>query len=221
MITYPRKFVIILACMIAACNGAEKQREVEHQQGPSDTPTVQNSPHTGTPAVSVPDSSAQPSNQMPLEKKDSVRIEGSMEPITLKLIRPEGAEPRFMTYMPKDFAFDPINSGEGTGYYFFTNFAGRRNDEAYLLLYVFPSGTTRQQATARVKAFVASRSTTAKPAEYGAFAFTRNGVRYASGIDLRQQGDRFYYVARQYPVEMADGFGPRAAKITDNWKWLP
>ena len=220
MSTHPRKFVIILACVIAACNGAEERREIEHQQGPADTPMVQNSPHTGTPAVSVPDSGTQPMNQLPLEKKDSVSIEGSTEPITLKLIRPDGADPPFTTYMPKDFVFDPVSSGEGTGYYFYTNFAGKRNDDAYLLLYVFPSGTSREQAIARVKAFVASRSTTAKPGEYEAFAFTKSSVRYASGIDLRQHGDRFYYIARQYPVEMADGFGPRAHKITENWNWL-
>src|SRR5688500_14162329 len=154
MITHPGRSVVILACVIAACNGAEQAREIDHQQGPADTPTVQNSPHTGTPAVSVPDSVAQPSNTLPLEKKDSVRIEGSMEPITLKLIKPEGADPAFTTYMPKDFVFDPVSSGEGTGYYFFTNFAGKRNPEAYLLLFVFPENTTQADAVARVKAFV-------------------------------------------------------------------
>jgi hypothetical protein len=219
MITYPGRFVVILACAVAACNGAERERNVEHQQGPADTPTVQNSPHTGTPAVSVPDSVV-PSNTLPLEKKDSVSIEGSMEPTTLKLIRPDGAEPPFTTYMPKDFVFEPLSSGEGTGYYFFTNFGGRRNPEAYLLLFVFPENTTRTDAVARVKAFVASRSSTAKPAEFEAFSFTKNNIRYASGIELRQHGNRFYYIARQYPAEMADGFGPRAHKITENWNWL-
>jgi hypothetical protein len=220
MITYPGRFIVILACAIAACNGAEREREVEHQQGPADTPTIQNSPHTGTPAVSVPDGAAQPSNTLPLEKKDSIRIEGTMEPTTLKLIRPEGAEPSFTTYMPRDFVFEPASSGEGTGYYFFTNFAGRRNPEAYLLLFVFPPNTTQTDAVARVKAFVTSRSSTVKPADYEAFSFTKDNVRYASGIELRQHGNRFYYVARQYPVEMADGFGPRAHKITENWNWL-
>ena len=147
-------------------------------------------------------------------------IEGSMEPTTLKLIRPEGAEPPFTTYMPKDFVFEPVSSGEGTGYYFFTNFAGKRNSEAYLLLFVFPENTTQADAVARVKAFVTSRSSTVKPADYEAFSFTRNNVRYASGIELRQHGNRFYYIARQYPAEMADGFGPRAHKITENWNWL-
>jgi len=170
--------------------------------------------------VSVPDSVAQPSNTLPLEKKDSVRIEGSMESITLKLIKPEGADPAFTTYMPKDFVFDPVSSGEGTGYYFFTNFAGKRNPEAYLLLFVFPENTTQADAVARVKAFVASRNSTAKPADYEAFSFTKNNVRYASGIDLRQHGNLFYYISRHYPVEMADGFGPRAHKITESWKWL-
>jgi hypothetical protein len=221
MSTYPGRFVVILACVIAACNAAERERDTEHQQGPADTPTVQNSPHTGTPAVSVPDSVTQPTNQLPLEKKDSVSIEGSMEPITLKLIRPDGAEPPFLTYMPKDFVFDPITSGEGTGYYFFTNFAGKRNSEAYLLLFVFPENTTREDAVARVKAFVSSRNSTVKPTDFEAFAFTKNNVRYASGIDLRQHGNRFYYIARQYPAEMADGFGPRAHKITESWQWLP
>ena len=224
MSAHQRRFLLILACVIAACNGPDREKEIEHQQSPADTPTVQNSPHTGTPAVTVPTDSGgtgagRTLTPLPQEKKDSIGIEGTNQPITLKLIHPPNADPPFMTYMPKDFVFDPVSSGEGTGYYFYTAFAGKRNPDAYLLLYVFPANTSREDAIARVKDFVSSRGT-AKPAEYEAFTFRKDGVQYAGGIDLRQHGNRYYYIARNYPVEMADGFGPRAAKITDNWKWL-
>ena len=216
-----RCWLIILTFAVAACNGSSEQQGADHQAGPADTPTIQNSPHTGTPAVTTPlDTGAQQMRYLPQEKKDSISIEGRTQPMTLKLIHPPNADPPFTTYIPSDFVFEETSSGEGTGYYFYTNFGGSRAEDAYLLLYVFPANTTREDAIARVKAWVASRSANVQPAQFGQFGFQNDGKRYFAGIDLRLHSNRYYYVARQYPVEMGDGFGPRARKITDNWTWL-
>lgn len=220
MMTRPGRFVVVLAGAMAACNGGEEQQEISHQQGPADTPTVQNSPHTGTPAVSVPnDTSARMLTTMPQEKKDSISLEGMMEPITLKLVHMTDADPPFTTYMPKDFAFEATKAANGTDYHFYTAFGGKRNNDAYLLLHVFPAGTSQETAIASVKAWVASRAQV-QPDVFKSFQFTKGGALHAAGVDLRQHANRYYFVARQYPVEMGDGFGPRARKITDNWHWL-
>lgn len=219
MITRSGRFLVILSCALAACNGKDEQN-AEHQISPADTPTVQNSPHTGTPSVSVPDdTSARTLTTLPQEKRDSIRLEGMMEPITLKLVHMTDADPPFTTYMPKDFVFERKSDGAGSDYHFYTAFGGKRNNDAYLLMHVFPAGTTREAAIAAVKAWVASRAAV-EPASFGSFQFRKSNVLHAGGIDLRQHGNRFYFVARNYPIEMADGFGPRANKITENWNWL-
>lgn len=137
----------------------------------------------------------------------------------MKLVEPQSANPPFRTYMPPDMLFEPSSSGEGEGYYFRTNFAGRKNENAYLLVFVFPAGTQEGEAIELVKAFVASRGAP-PPARYNSFSFERGGERYFGSIDLRRHHDRYYYIAQQYPVEYGDGFGPRVAKILQYWIWL-
>jgi hypothetical protein len=219
MITRSGRFLVILSCALAACNGSDEQN-AEHQVSPADTPSIQNSPHTGMPSVSVPDdTSARTLTTLPQQKQDSIGLEGTMHPITLKLVHMTDADPPFTTYMPNDFVFEQKKDANGADYHFYTAFAGKRNNDAYVLLHVFPAATTREAAIAAVKAWVASRATV-EPAGFETFQFRKNNVLHAAGIDLRQHANRFYFVARQYPIEMADGFGPRAAKIIDNWHWL-
>lgn len=219
MITRSGRFLVILSCALAACNGRDEQN-AEHQVSPSDTPSIQNSPHTGTPSVSVPaDTSAQTMKALPQQKQDSIGLEGTMHPVTLKLVHMTDADPPFTTYMPKDFVFEHKSGANGTDYHFYAAFGGKRNNDAYLLLHVFPAGTTQATAIAAVKAWVASRAAV-EPSAFESFQFKKNNVLHAAGVDLRQHANRFYYVARNYPIEMADGFGPRARKITDNWNWL-
>lgn len=198
----------------------QEEPSAQHQTGPADTSTAASSVHTGTPSVAAPtDTTGTPLTYLPQEKRDSIRIEGSWQPITLRLIQPESADPPFLTYMPKDFAFDPVSSGAGDGYYFYTSYSGQRNNNAYLLLFVFPRGTAQAEAIERVKTWVASRGAPA-PAQYESFQFRQGGQLFFGSIDLRKHGDRFYYIAHQYPAEFADGFGPRAEKIKSSWKWL-
>jgi len=174
----------------------------------------------------LPDSAFSPEHRPPQEiayapetRLDSISIEGMTQPISLKLVQPESANPPFRAYIPPDMIFEPASSGEGDGYYFFTNFGGNRNDDAYLLVFVFPAGTTEGEAVELVKAFTASRGGP-PPAQFENFSFQRDGVRYNGGIELRKHHDRFYYIARQYPAEYGDGFGPRASKILQYWDWL-
>ena len=201
------KVGLILLALLAACNA-----EPDRQSEPSTTQDAPGSA-TGDPAVvHHPEPPARPAEHL-----DSVQVEGTWERFTAKLVQP-AAEPPFSAYVPPDMIFEQASSGEGDGYYFFTNFAGKRNDNAFVLVFVYPAGTSEPEAQRRVQAFMASRK--AKSSEGSRFTFEQNGVMYAGGIELKQQDGRFYHVADQYPREYGDGFGPRAAFIKRNWVWL-
>ncbi|MGQ0813149.1 MAG: hypothetical protein ACT4O1_01635 [Gemmatimonadota bacterium] len=216
MIARGGRLLVILTCVAAACNGAQDQPGQQQVQ-----PETAATEHTQVPAVITPaeQKPPRPLQYLPQQKRDSIRIEGTTEPITLRLIQPPSASPPFYTYMPTDMAFEAASSGEGDGYYFYTNFGGNRNEDAYLLLFVFPTGATEADAGQRVRMYVESRGAPAS-ADRKSFTFKRGGRLYAAGIELRRHGSRYYYLARQYPIEYADGFGPRAQKIIDEWQWL-
>jgi hypothetical protein len=211
MITRNAGFALILAVAAAGCNRAPEEEAAaagtaQHQQ--------------------LPDSVFSPEHRPPVEVpyaatslNDSISIEGMRVPVRLNLVQPESANPPFYTYSPPDMLYQAASSGEGDGHYFYTNFNGKKNENAYLLLFVFPAGTSEGEAIELVKAFVASRGAPA-PAQYSQFSFDRDGVRFNGAIDLRRHNDRFYYIAMQYPAEYGDGFGPRAKKILEYWKWL-
>lgn len=197
--------ILILVCVLAGCNRDEQ--DMSRHQGQPDS------------AVNAEHQPPEQLTYMPQEKIDSIRIEGTAEPMKLKLVQPPGSLP-FLTYVPQDMIFEQVSSGEGEGYYFYTNFAGRKNEEAYLLMFVFPAGTEQTDAVRLVKAYVASRSKDVAPAEYKSFRFKRGETTFVGSIDLRMHGNRYYYLAKQYPEEYGDGFGPRAQRIIEEWKWL-
>ena len=196
MIARSAGFVAILSCVVAACNG-EAGDASQHQQQAAN-------------AISA--------EHRPAEKTDSIRIEGMSEPLRLNLAQPSSSIP-FATYVPADMKFEEVSSGEGEGYYFYTNFAGKKNEHAYLLIFIVPPNTNQLQAVQLLKAYAASRGNI-PPAQFDRFSFTRDGVDYLGSIELRMHGDRFYYIAQQYPVEYAEGFVPRAQRIMNEWQWL-
>ncbi|MGQ0560382.1 MAG: hypothetical protein ACT443_00755 [Gemmatimonadota bacterium] len=212
MITRCGKFAVIVAFAFGGCNrDAHEQQEQARAPGPQQRQQTDNA---------LPPEQRPPRQleYVPREKKDSIRIEGASEAITLRLVQPAADLP-FLTYVPSDMVLEPVRSAEGEAYYFYANFGGRRNDNAYLLVFIFPAGTQQGEALERVNAFAASRGAPL-PADYEHFTFRKGTESYAGSIDLRQHGSRFYYIAYQYPVEYADGFGPRARKIMAEWRWL-
>lgn len=137
------------------------------------------------------------------EKPDSVRVEGSWQPLELRLFKPSASIP-FLTYVPADMIAELRREHGAEAVYFFANFAGQRNDQAFLLLVMLPAGTTEEEAVRTARQFKTSRARTG-------FIVT---------TDLRRHGDRFYYIAEHYPAEYGDGFGPRSNKIQEQWQWL-
>ena len=137
------------------------------------------------------------------QKPDSVRVEGTWQPLELRLFNPSSSIP-FLTYVPADMIAEQRRENGGEAFYFFANFAGQRNDQAFLLLFMLPAGTTEEEAVRIAREFKNTR--------------TRTG--FIVTTDLRRHGDRFYYIAEHYPAEYGDGFGPRSNKIQEQWQWL-
>jgi hypothetical protein len=186
---------IILACAVSACNAGEDS------PGQSRTDETQAAPGsaTGDPAVvHHPEPPARPET-----KRDSIQLEGTWEPITAALVKPQASIP-FSTYVPADMVFEQNSADEGEGYYFFAEFGGQKNENAFVLVFILPQGSTAAEAQALGSAFVASRSGASRIAN----------VRYG------EYSGRFFYVAHAYPAEFGDGMGPRAHFVRSSWIWL-
>jgi hypothetical protein len=189
------KLTIIFACTLSSCNAREdapgQSRTDETQAAPGSA--------TGDPAVvHHPEPPARPDT-----KRDSIQLEGTWEPITATLVKPQASLP-FSTYVPDDMAFEQNSADEGEGYYFFAEFGGQKNENAFMLVFILPQGSSAADAQSLGSAFIASRSGAGRIAN----------VRYG------EYNGRFFYVAHAYPAEFGDGMGPRTHFIRTNWVWL-
>ena len=211
------KYIVIFALSAVACN-VEEQPPLQTQAAPGSM--------TGDPSV-VHHPEPPP---RPQQKPDSIQIEGMWERFTATLVE-STSDPRFSSYLAPNMLYEPASSGEGEGHYFYTNFGGRRNDEAYLLVFVYPRGTTEAQARARVNAVAVSRTPVQRSEEAGSrysnsllerdFQFQRNGIFYQGDVILGKHDDRFFHLVRQHPEDYSEGFWPRVLYIQREWVWLP
>lgn len=193
------KYMLIFAAFLVACN-TEASEEQSEGQARSETET-QAAPGSATGDPSVvhhPEPPARPDS-----KRDSIQIEGNHEGFTASLVKPT-TDLAFSTYLPKDMIFESSSSGEGEGFFFYTNFAGRRNDNAFMLVFILPQGSSQADAQRLADAFVSSRKKSTQVAR----------------VRLGSVQNRQFYVADTYPAEYGDGFGPRAAYIHKQWIWL-
>jgi len=182
-VTHNQGLMVILLCAFAGCNGAAPSGEqVRSQAGAVDT-------------------AARP--RLPKEIPGTLQIEGSAQPITARFYQPAALTP-FYTYVPLDLIPETRTEGGGEAHYFIANFAGHRNDDAFLVVFVLPRGSTRDQLMAAAQRFRRAHS--------------RKG--YSTTLRLHEQDGRLYYVATYYPAEYGDGFGPRAYYVLNAWRWL-
>src|SRR3990172_8896165 len=111
MANHSRWVYVILAAFVTGCNGAGDQQPPPSQQQP------------GPAATSLPKSSrAAPGLvALPAQKLDSIRLEGTAEPITMRLVQPASSMP-FVTYVPKDMVVESARSDAGEAHHFYANF---------------------------------------------------------------------------------------------------
>lgn len=189
------RLTIIFACAVSACNAGEEA------PGQSRTDETQAAPGSasGDPAVvhhpEPPD--------RPETRRDSIQLEGTWVPLTATLVKPQASIP-FSTYVPDDMAFEQNSAGEGEGYYFFSKFGAQKNENAFMLVFILPQGSTPADAQSLGNAFIASRS----------------GDRRIANVRYGENNGRVFYVAYAYPAEFGDGMGPRTHYIRTNWVWL-
>jgi hypothetical protein len=210
------KFLLILPVLAAACNEQEQE-----------TPQTQAAPGSANADPAIVHHPEPP--QRPSEKSDSIPLEGTYQRITARLVQ-SNAAPRFSTYVPEDMLYEPSSSAEGDAHYFYTNFAGRKNERAYMLIFIYPDGTNEATARRSVDSLIARldtiRGRTATNTSFQnslferAYFFPRDGITYFGRIALARYNDRFIHLVIQYPQEYADGFGPRAHYIRRQWVWL-
>jgi hypothetical protein len=184
--------------------------------------------------------------ERPATQPGVLQIEGMEEPVTFRLFRsPPELPVQFSTYVPPDMIAEAESEGEGAAVRFVANFAGRRDDRALLHLYVYPPAVAEAQARAELQTFATSRGVPRGGAEgneleavirrapdveqpprsfawsieeFPFFIETPGGTLVGNAA-LGFHGNRFLHVVLQYPEEMGDGFGPRAAHILREWRW--
>jgi hypothetical protein len=165
----------------------------------------------------------------PVARPDSVAgtlaIEGMPEPATFRLYRaPPGFPLGFSTYLPADLAAVPAPSGDGEAVRFEARFGGSPNPEIYLEVVALPEGTSTAEATERARRAAEERGEAEEMPEprypWASAGFTYRGAEGTIGaVSLGRHAGRHYYVVTHLPAEAADGFGPRAAKVLEEWRW--
>lgn len=188
------RWLPLFALMVAACsNGQETATQDEGRATEAQAvPAIPADDRSGTDQPQTP--------ARPQEKQDFLRIEGTQETIRAYLVQPDASLP-FYTYVPEGLEFEQVSSDEGEGFFFFAAFDGRRNPEAFVLVFVLPEGASEAQAREKADAFIASH----------------RGPRLLSGARLGSHGGRHFYVAYRYPGDFGDGMGSRTAYIREQW----
>lgn len=191
---------------------------------PEPTPT---SPPDGPPVSADTAAEAPPevsgSFSLPATVTDTLYVEGEPEPVTLRLVQPQGAALPFATYIPEDLDYEASASGEGDSHRFTL---GDPSSEYSATLFLFvpseESGLADPQAYAQALAGdgVALQALDDAPSwvenGYSWFADGRFGTVRAG----TRSGRRFYMVETMQE-EMGDGFAPRAGTVLSHWLWLP
>lgn len=153
--------------------------------------------------------------------------------IELTLFRADDFPLPFSAYVPGDMAAERT---EERAVHVFAEFGGQRRENAFLHVYVFPEETGRQEALATAKGYKTGRglpvSQGLEPVadeveppglewamEAYRFRYQVEGRWYAGTLGVGRHGDRYYMIVRHRPVEMGDGFAPRADLIMETWRW--
>lgn len=163
----------------------------------------------------------------------TITLEGMDEPMTYWLYRsPPGFPLPFTTYVPTDMTAAPVAADEVDAIRFVAQFGGVRNEQVFLAIAVLPEGVDQDAAqdlagtaAGRYGVAIVDRAPDA-PGRYPwwleewNFARELPGGRKAIGTAaLGVHQGRYFFVVTHFPEEYAEGIGPRAARILDEWRW--
>lgn len=159
----------------------------------------------------------------PEVRRDTITVEGTPEPVALRLYRtPPGFPLPFSTYATADLVPEAAPGAPGEAVRFVAAFGGRRTDSAYVEVRVHAGGVGEEAAREALRAAVGGGAAAAPAQQRYPWAlaeFSGNtGATVAHGALGRHQGE-FFHVLVRYPADFGDGFAPRAAVIVDEWRW--
>ena len=148
----------------------------------------------------------------------TIRIEGTDEPVDLRLVTVEDVPLPFSTYVPAGWTDDVLGSGEGTGARFAMGGSGA---EGVVTVFV-PSEPNRAgiEELARVVAESngTARAMTDRPA-WARAGYTFSGPAALGSVLVGEHAGVPFYILRTFPPDMGDGFAPRAALVLDRLRW--
>jgi hypothetical protein len=201
-------FFALLAGALGACSG-DRGRQAPPAP-PADT--VSEIPAQATGPTSRPET-----------LQDTLTIEGTPQPATLRLYRtPPGFPLPFSTYAPADLAPEAASSVEGGTVRFVASFGGRRTDSAYVAVMVHPVEVNEEAARRALSAATGGGG----PAAPGQQRYPWALAEYSGGADaavsrgiLGRHEGQFFQVLIRYPAELGDGFAPRADLVLEHWEW--
>ena len=139
------------------------------------------------------------------------------EPVAYRLVREEGFPLPFSTYVPEEMGYDAVSSGEGSAARFSL---GSEPREAVLSVFV-PSGDVDDlDAWAREMAETMGEPSLLEPPAWAEAAYSFGGMDVMGSLLAGRHAGRPFYVLETIPLDMGDGFGPRAAAVQREWRWL-
>lgn len=210
-----RRIAICVALMLVCARCGTTEQKVE-----TASPTDSTGPATAKPGAAIDEGVTA---NLPATKTDTIRIEGSAEPVQLQLFRtPATFALPFYTYHPSDMVGQLIDTGLGSTARFTANFGGTLTDDAIVEIYVYPEGLTTQEASVEMQSVAQDYSRVSRVEHrypWSIEELTFRGQELVGRYMLGEHDGRFFRIHIAYPPEFGDGFPPRVAVILNEWHW--
>lgn len=202
-----RALVLALPLLLLACG--DRQPATTEPAAETTPPQSVDTPDRAEPA---------PTATRPETETATIQIEGMEEPIDLRLVTVGEVPLPFSTYIPADWTDQMLGSGEGTAV---RMTMGEPPYAGSVTIFV-PSEPNQGGVDALAEAVAESRGG-AEPVEPGepwvrtAYGFGDPAV--GGSVRVGEHDGTAFYVLTEYPIEMGDGFVPRAALVLDRLRW--
>lgn len=198
-----RAACLALAAALAAC---------------ADGPPAEPSPAVDAPLGSAiaPPPDAEPAQATrPETLRDTIQVEGTAEPVTLRLVTVEGVPLPFSTYVRDGWEHDVLASGEGTAVMFTAG-------DGLVSVFVPAEAGAESDVLPLAEAVAASRGDARPLAALPAWA--ASGYAFASDTEagrvlVGRHNETWFQVLVAYSIESADGFAPGADVVLDRLRW--
>ena len=158
---------------------------------------------------------------------DTIRIEGTPEPMTLQLVEsPDGFPMKFSTYMPPDMQVSFVPDSAAVK--FTAAFGGTVQPLAYVHVQRLAGGIEDARAESIPARMLGGKAVdrlevyAGKPpwADDGAgYSYTENGTHYSGTIATQTEGGTPFRIIIHMPSEYGDGMGPRVEMLLRHWRW--